>query len=232
MVICDTSNMPASRRTWWCSSPRDPQCSGMSQPPKSTILAPALTCVSYKGVRLPMISLTWRLLLFRVIRGAHQCARLHPLEPHGAHRRRVLVELRRRHVFLHRQMIAARAQILAQRHPLHAGRAEIAQHRQHVGELRRLRQQLQRTLIIRTLAHGLVETRYGLDVVAPHQARAGVQRVSLGQYLRTRRYHLAVQEYVTPAQFDEYAAAVRAMGVKWVKAGALVRSSYHAEEEQ
>src|SRR3569832_1610368 len=51
---------------------------------------------------------------------------------------------------------------------------------------------------------------------------AGVQRLSLGQYLRPSRYHLPVKEYIVHAQFDEYAAAARA----------LVRSSYHAEERQ
>lgn len=59
---------------------------------------------------------------------------------------------------------------------------------------------------------------------------AGVQRLALGQYLRPTRYHLPVKEYVTPQQFDEYAAAARALGFAWVKAGAMVRSSYHAEE--
>src|SRR3569623_1880733 len=79
---------------------------------------------------------------------------------------------------------------------------------------------------------GLGETRDEVLAVMRDLSAAGVQRVSLGQYLRPSRYHLAVQEYVTPAQFDEYAAAARAMGFEWVKAGALVRSSYHAEEEQ
>src|SRR3569832_832717 len=51
---------------------------------------------------------------------------------------------------------------------------------------------------------------------------AGVQRLSLGQYLRPSHKHLPVKEYIAPAQFDEYAAAARA----------LVRSSYHAEERQ
>src|SRR3569623_1081409 len=36
---------------------------------------------------------------------------------------------------------------------------------------------------------------------------AGVQRLSLGQYLRPSRYHLPVKAYIAPAQFDESAAA-------------------------
>ena len=57
----------------------------------------------------------------------------------------------------------------------------------------------------------------------------GVQRVALGQYLRPSRYHLPVRAYLTPQQFDAYAQAARELGFEWVKAGAMVRSSYHAE---
>ncbi len=58
----------------------------------------------------------------------------------------------------------------------------------------------------------------------------GVQRLSLGQYLRPTRYHLPVQRYLVPEEFDEYAELAREMGFGWVKSGPLVRSSYHAEE--
>ncbi len=60
----------------------------------------------------------------------------------------------------------------------------------------------------------------------------GVQRISLGQYLRPTRQHLPVQEYITPEAFRDYAQEARRLGFSWVKAGALVRSSYHAEEMQ
>jgi lipoic acid synthetase len=59
-----------------------------------------------------------------------------------------------------------------------------------------------------------------------------VERIALGQYLRPTRYHLPVKEYVTPEQFDDYAAIAHDLGFGWVKAGPLVRSSYHAEERQ
>lgn len=66
-----------------------------------------------------------------------------------------------------------------------------------------------------------------------HDLRAaGVSRVSLGQYLRPSRYHLPVLEYITPEQFACYETEARALGFAWVKAGAMVRSSYHAEEQQ
>ncbi|HEY9148658.1 MAG TPA: lipoyl synthase, partial [Gammaproteobacteria bacterium] len=58
----------------------------------------------------------------------------------------------------------------------------------------------------------------------------GVERLALGQYLRPTRYHLPVKEYVTPERFAEYETAAQELGFSWVKAGAMVRSSYHAEE--
>src|SRR3569623_1346377 len=72
----------------------------------------------------------------------------------------------------------------------------------------------------------------GIEILTPDFRGCQAEAVTLGQFLRPSRYHLAVQDYVTPAQFDEYAAAVRAMGFKCVKACALVRSSYHAVEQQ
>jgi lipoic acid synthetase len=59
---------------------------------------------------------------------------------------------------------------------------------------------------------------------------AGVTRLAVGQYLRPTKYHIPVKRYLSPAEFDRYADEARAMGFSWVKAGPLVRSSYHAEE--
>jgi lipoic acid synthetase len=83
-----------------------------------------------------------------------------------------------------------------------------------------------------SLMLGLGESRAEvLDVLRDLRA-AGVQRVSLGQYLRPTRQHLPVQEYITPEAFNSYEQDARNLGFSWVKAGALVRSSYHAEERQ
>lgn len=59
---------------------------------------------------------------------------------------------------------------------------------------------------------------------------AKVERVAIGQYLRPTKYHLPVQRYLSPAEFDEYARQAEQLGFSWVKSGPLVRSSYHAEE--
>lgn len=79
---------------------------------------------------------------------------------------------------------------------------------------------------------GLGERRDEVLAVLRDLREAGVQRLSLGQYLRPTRYHLPVQAYLPCAAFDDYAGEARALGFAWVKAGPLVRSSYHAEEEQ
>lgn len=79
---------------------------------------------------------------------------------------------------------------------------------------------------------GLGESRAEVLEVLRDLRAAGVARVSLGQYLRPTRYHLPVQEYIAPQRFAEYEEEARTMGFTWVKAGPLVRSSYHAEENQ
>jgi lipoic acid synthetase len=59
---------------------------------------------------------------------------------------------------------------------------------------------------------------------------AGVDIVTLGQYLRPTPKHAPVERYVTPERFDDYARQGREMGFAFVASGPLVRSSYHAAE--
>lgn len=59
---------------------------------------------------------------------------------------------------------------------------------------------------------------------------AGVDFLTLGQYLRPTTKHAPVREYVTPERFDDYDRLGRAMGFLYVAAGPLVRSSYKAGE--
>jgi lipoic acid synthetase len=59
---------------------------------------------------------------------------------------------------------------------------------------------------------------------------AGVDVVTIGQYLRPSPKHVPVERYVEPAQFDAYAEAGRKIGLRYVASGPLVRSSYKAAE--
>jgi len=57
----------------------------------------------------------------------------------------------------------------------------------------------------------------------------GIEIVTLGQYLRPTAEHLPVARWWAPAEFEELAAAARAMGIAHVEASPLTRSSYHAK---
>ncbi len=59
---------------------------------------------------------------------------------------------------------------------------------------------------------------------------AGVDLLTLGQYLRPSPDHLPVHRYVPPEEFARRRASALAAGFSGVEAGPLVRSSYHAEE--
>jgi lipoic acid synthetase len=59
---------------------------------------------------------------------------------------------------------------------------------------------------------------------------AGVDILTLGQYLRPTPKHAAVARFVTPETFAEYERAGAKMGFQFVASGPLVRSSYHAAE--
>jgi lipoic acid synthetase len=79
---------------------------------------------------------------------------------------------------------------------------------------------------------GLGESRSEVLQVLGDLREVGVSRVAIGQYLRPSRYHLPVRRYLSPAEFDELGKQARNLGFRWVKSGPMVRSSYHAEEQQ
>jgi lipoic acid synthetase len=59
---------------------------------------------------------------------------------------------------------------------------------------------------------------------------AGVNILTLGQYLQPTRTHHPVIDWITPDQFKYYKEVGLQMGFKYVESGPLVRSSYHAEK--
>jgi len=59
---------------------------------------------------------------------------------------------------------------------------------------------------------------------------AGVDIVTIGQYLRPSKENLPVVEYVAPAVFERYREFGASLGFRHVFAGPFVRSSYRAEE--
>jgi len=61
--------------------------------------------------------------------------------------------------------------------------------------------------------------------------KAGVDLVTIGQYMQPTDNHLSVKRYVEPATFAYLQEQGLAMGFTNVFAGPLVRSSYHADEQ-
>ncbi|HEX9311832.1 MAG TPA: lipoyl synthase, partial [Actinomycetota bacterium] len=58
---------------------------------------------------------------------------------------------------------------------------------------------------------------------------AGVNLLTMGQYLQPTKLHLPVDRWVTPEEFDTHARfGMEELGFAHVEAGPLVRSSYHA----
>ncbi len=60
---------------------------------------------------------------------------------------------------------------------------------------------------------------------------AGVDRVTMGQYLQPASFLAPVDRFVTPEEFRQWENEAYSIGFKWVKAAPNVRSSYHAEQE-
>jgi lipoic acid synthetase len=77
---------------------------------------------------------------------------------------------------------------------------------------------------------GLGETKEEI-LEAMHDLRnAGVNILTLGQYLQPTKEHLPVAEYIHPDVFSELKSVGLQMGFRYVESGPLVRSSYHAEK--
>lgn len=77
---------------------------------------------------------------------------------------------------------------------------------------------------------GLGETKGEVLELLDSLREAGVDIVTIGQYLRPSRESLPVAEYVPPEVFEGYREAGQRLGFRYVFAGPFVRSSYRAEE--
>ena len=78
---------------------------------------------------------------------------------------------------------------------------------------------------------GLGERRGEVMQVMDDVRSADVDFLTIGQYLQPTLKHIAVDRFVTPAEFDGYAAAATAKGFLVVSASPLTRSSYHAGDD-
>ena len=78
---------------------------------------------------------------------------------------------------------------------------------------------------------GLGEEMHELLAVYRDLAAAGVDVLTIGQYLRPSKDHLPIARYYTPDEFAYMKREALAMGFRHVESGPLVRSSYHAHEQ-
>ena len=77
---------------------------------------------------------------------------------------------------------------------------------------------------------GLGETEEEVVETMRDLRAAGVDIITIGQYLQPTPRHLPVARFVEPAEFERYKTIGLEMGFPYVESGPLVRSSYHAEK--
>jgi lipoic acid synthetase len=78
---------------------------------------------------------------------------------------------------------------------------------------------------------GLGEKRIEVLQVMDDLRSAEVDFLTIGQYLQPTVKHAAVDRFVTPEEFEEYARTARGKGFLLVSATPLTRSSYHADRD-
>nr|WP_240737280.1 lipoyl synthase [Hymenobacter metallicola] len=76
---------------------------------------------------------------------------------------------------------------------------------------------------------GLGETKEEMYQAMDDLAANGLDILTLGQYLQPTKRHIEVAEFIHPDLFAHYREEGLRRGLKYVEAGPLVRSSYHAE---
>jgi lipoyl synthase len=78
---------------------------------------------------------------------------------------------------------------------------------------------------------GLGETRTEIMQVMDDLRSADVDFLTLGQYLQPTPKHAAVERFVTPDEFADYATLAKSKGFLLVASSPLTRSSYHADRD-
>jgi lipoic acid synthetase len=78
---------------------------------------------------------------------------------------------------------------------------------------------------------GLGETREQVMQVMDDMRSAGIDFITIGQYLQPTRKHAAIDRFVTPEEFKSYETTAYAKGFLMVSSSPLTRSSHHAGED-
>ena len=78
---------------------------------------------------------------------------------------------------------------------------------------------------------GLGETDEEIVQVMRDLRAHDVDMLTIGQYLQPSPHHLPVERYVPPALFEAFSARAEELGFRHAAIGAMVRSSYHADQQ-
>jgi lipoic acid synthetase len=105
-----------------------------------------------------------------------------------------------------------------------------AQYRLSLEVLRRFREIAPGITTKSGLMLGLGEEEPEILAAMDDLRAAGVEVLTLGQYLRPTPKHLPIVAYIHPEKFEEYRQIGLKKGFQHVASGSLVRSSYHAAE--
>ncbi len=97
--------------------------------------------------------------------------------------------------------------------------------------LQRVKEVEPRTFTKSGLMVGLGEEHHEVLQVMDDMRSAGVDFLTIGQYLQPTLKHAAVARFVPPDEFEEYRSAARAKGFLLVSASPLTRSSHHADRD-
>jgi lipoic acid synthetase len=111
----------------------------------------------------------------------------------------------------------------------HPVRDPRAGYEQTLNVLRHAKQFRPDVLTKTSLMLGLGETDAEIEEALRDIRAAGVDIVTLGQYLRPTPNHLAIERWVTPEEFEKYREFALELGFLECVSGPLVRSSYRAE---
>jgi lipoyl synthase len=95
--------------------------------------------------------------------------------------------------------------------------------------LRRAKEMDGQTLTKSGIMVGLGEGWGEILAVMDDLAAQELDIMTIGQYLQPSRFHLPIQRYYTPEEFERLKEEGLRRGFQWVESGPLVRSSYHAD---
>jgi len=78
---------------------------------------------------------------------------------------------------------------------------------------------------------GLGETKEEIMQVMDDLRVAGVDFLTIGQYLQPSTKHYPIKNFITPEEFESYKLIAEGKGFLLVSSSPLTRSSYHASED-